>query len=195
MLKLSRYDDLGKLIVRLMVGVLILFHGVHKVLNPGSLDSIRKMLISANLPSLLAYGVYLGEIVGALMVILGTYSRIGGLLIAGNMLFALGLAHRASLRAGHPSPPPWCCTTRRAMLTSTSTMRPAYPQKSRSTSRCRPSTCQPPPASREEPDHTPARRRPRVPGTRRVGDRVRDVDLTARDAQAAQRRALVRAGD
>jgi putative oxidoreductase len=29
------------------------------------------------------------------MVILGIYSRIGGLLIAGNMLFALGLAHRA----------------------------------------------------------------------------------------------------
>ena len=110
MLKLSRYVDLGKLIVRLMVGVLILFHGVHKVLNPGSLDSIRKMLISANLPSLLAYGVYLGEIVGALMVILGTYSRIGGLLIAGNMLFALGLAHRAQVfsltntEAGH-----WNC--------------------------------------------------------------------------------------
>jgi putative oxidoreductase len=97
MLKLSRYDDFGKLIVRLMVGVLILFHGVHKILNPGSLDSIRKMLISANLPSLLAYGVYLGEIVGALMVILGAYSRIGGLLIAGNMLFALGLAHRAQV--------------------------------------------------------------------------------------------------
>jgi putative oxidoreductase len=99
MIKLSRYDDLGKLIVRLAVGVLILFHGVHKVLNPASLDSIRKMLVSANLPSLLAYGVYLGEVVGALMVILGVYSRIGGLLIAGNMLFAFGLAHRAQVFA------------------------------------------------------------------------------------------------
>lgn len=97
MLKLSRYDDLGKLILRLAVGVLILFHGVHKVLNAGSLDSIRKMLVSANLPSLLAYGVYLGEVVGAVMVILGVYSRIGGLLIAGNMLFAVGLAHRAQV--------------------------------------------------------------------------------------------------
>jgi putative oxidoreductase len=31
------------------------------------------------------------------MVILGLYSRVGGLLIAGNMLFALLLAHRADL--------------------------------------------------------------------------------------------------
>jgi putative oxidoreductase len=97
MIKLSRYDDLGKLIVRLAVGVLMLFHGMHKVLNPGSLDSIRKMLVSANLPSFLAYGAYLGEVVGALMVILGVYSRLGGLFIAGNMLFALGLAHRAQI--------------------------------------------------------------------------------------------------
>jgi putative oxidoreductase len=97
MIRLSRYDDVGKLIVRLTVGVLILFHGIHKVLNPASLNSIRNMLVSANLPSLLAYGVYVGEVVGALMVILGVYSRIGGLLIAGNMLFALGLAHRAQI--------------------------------------------------------------------------------------------------
>jgi putative oxidoreductase len=97
MLNQSRLDDIGKLIIRLMVGILILLHGVHKVLNPGSLDSIRNMLASISLPSLLAYGVYFGEIAGALMVILGIYSRIGGLLIAGNMLFALVLAHRAQI--------------------------------------------------------------------------------------------------
>lgn len=97
MLDQSRFDDIGKLIVRMMVGVLMLLHGVHKILNPGSLDSIRNMLASISLPSLLAYGVYFGEVVGALMVILGIYSRIGGLLIAGNMLFALALAHRAQI--------------------------------------------------------------------------------------------------
>ena len=97
MLNQPRFDDIGKLIVRMMVGVLMLLHGVHKILNPGSLDSIRNMLASISLPSLLAYGVYFGEVVGALMVILGIYSRIGGLLIAGNMLFALALAHRAQI--------------------------------------------------------------------------------------------------
>lgn len=93
----SRYDDLGKLVVRLMTGGLILLHGIHKILNPGSLDFIRGLLASISLPAALAYGVYLGEIVAALMVILGVYSRIGGLLIVGNMLFALVLAHRAEL--------------------------------------------------------------------------------------------------
>lgn len=97
MLNRSRLDNIGKLIIRMMVGVLILLHGVHKILNPGSLDSIRNMLASNGLPSLLVYGVYFGEVVGALMVILGIFSRMGGLLIAGNMLFALGLAHRTQL--------------------------------------------------------------------------------------------------
>ncbi|MBA4143747.1 MAG: DoxX family protein [Nitrosospira sp.] len=94
---LSRFDDLGKLIVRLMAGVLILLHGVHKILNPGSLDFIRNLLGAISLPAALAYGVYLGEVVAAIMVILGIYSRIGGLLIVGNMLFALVLAHRAEI--------------------------------------------------------------------------------------------------
>ena len=97
MLKQSRLDDVGKLTLRLMVGILILLHGVHKLLHPDALGSIRGMLGSVGLPSLLAYGVYLGEVVGALMVILGIYSRLGGFFIAGNMLFAIGLAHRAQI--------------------------------------------------------------------------------------------------
>jgi len=97
MLKQSRLDDVGKLTLRLMVGILILLHGVHKLLHPDALGSIRGMLGSVGLPSLLAYGVYLGEVGGALMVILGIYSRLGGFFIAGNMLFAIGLAHRAQI--------------------------------------------------------------------------------------------------
>ena len=61
MQNLSRYDDLGKLVVRLMTGGLILLHGVHKILNPGSLDFIRGLLASISLPAALAYGVYLGK--------------------------------------------------------------------------------------------------------------------------------------
>jgi putative oxidoreductase len=90
-------DSLGKLILRLTVGPLILLHGVHKMLHLESLDSIRKMLVGINLPSALAYGVFLGEVIGPLMIILGLYSRLGGLLVFGNMVFALLLAHRAQL--------------------------------------------------------------------------------------------------
>lgn len=57
MQSLSRHDDAGKLLVRLMAGGLILFHGVHKILNPASLDFIRNLLAAINLPPALAYGV------------------------------------------------------------------------------------------------------------------------------------------
>ena len=90
-------DALGKLTLRLTVGILILFHGVHKILHPNSLDFISKQLASIDLPQALAYGVYLGEVIAPLMIILGILARFGGLLVFGNMVFALVLAHRSQL--------------------------------------------------------------------------------------------------
>ena len=90
-------DALGKLTLRLTVGILILFHGVHKILHPNSLDFISKQLVSIDLPQALAYGVYLGEVIAPLMIILGILARFGGLLVFGNMVFALVLAHRSQL--------------------------------------------------------------------------------------------------
>ena len=90
-------DALGKLLLRLTVGALMLFHGIHKLSNPSSLDFISKQLTGIDLPQVLAYGVYLGEIVAPLMVIFGVFARWGGLLIFGNMIFAIVLAHRNQL--------------------------------------------------------------------------------------------------
>jgi putative oxidoreductase len=90
-------DAFGKLILRLTVGILILLHGTFKILNPGSLDFIRKQLASIDFPQGLAYGVYVGEVVAPLMIILGIFSRLGGLLVFSNMIFALMLAHRSQL--------------------------------------------------------------------------------------------------
>jgi putative oxidoreductase len=85
--------DTGKLIVRLSVGGLMLFHGIAKIMHPGSLDFIAGMLAGYSLPAILAYGVYIGEVIAPLMVIAGYKARIGGLIITVNMLFALALAH------------------------------------------------------------------------------------------------------
>jgi len=84
---------MGRLILRLSVAGLMLFHGVAKIMHPGSLDFIGGMLAGYGLPSILAYGVYVGEVLAPLMVIVGYKARIGGLLMAVNMLFALVLAH------------------------------------------------------------------------------------------------------
>ena len=88
-----QYDAVGKLILRLTVGGLMLFHGVNKLLNPGSVGFISGRLTEAGLPSLLAYGVYLGEIVAPLMIIAGVLTRVGGLVVTVNMLFAVLLVH------------------------------------------------------------------------------------------------------
>jgi len=73
-------EQFGKLVLRLGLGGLILFHGVHKLLT--GLDPVKAMLASHNLPDALAYGAYLGEIVAPVLIILGLFTRIGGALIA-----------------------------------------------------------------------------------------------------------------
>ncbi|GAB2792723.1 DoxX family protein [Halomonas shantousis] len=94
---LWHHQDLGKLILRLAVGGLILLHGIAKLLDPGSLTGIGSMLAAHGIPTFLAYGVLIGEVVAPVMVIAGWQARLGGLLMAGNMLVAIGLAHVSQL--------------------------------------------------------------------------------------------------
>ena len=90
-------EEIGKLLLRLGVGILMLFHGYSKLMNPGSLDWIGGTLAGNGLPSVLAYGVYVGEVLAPLMIIVGLYARLGGWLVVVNMLFAIGLAHSGEL--------------------------------------------------------------------------------------------------
>ena len=87
--------DLGKLVLRIALGVLVLLHGVAKL--RGGVAPIGGMLAAHGLPAALAYGAYLGEVVGPLMLIAGFHARIGALLVLVNMLFALFLAHLGQL--------------------------------------------------------------------------------------------------
>ncbi len=88
-------NDFGKLLLRLTIGVLLLFHGYAK-LN-GDLGWLENMLAGYNLPPQLAYGVYAGEILAPIMIILGAFCRLGGLMVVVNMGFALFLAHQSEL--------------------------------------------------------------------------------------------------
>ena len=90
-------DDLGKLILRLSVGILVLLHGVAKL--KGGVDDIAGMAQGTGLPGWLAYGAYIGEVLAPLLVILGFYARIGAAIMVLFMLFAIGLAHMQELYA------------------------------------------------------------------------------------------------
>lgn len=87
------YDDLGKLVLRVTLGGLMLFHGVAKLGDGGALDWIGRQLSDAGLPAVVSYGVFIGEIAAPLMVLAGVYCRVGAGLIVVTMFFALGLAH------------------------------------------------------------------------------------------------------
>lgn len=88
-------SDLGKLILRLTLGALVLLHGIAKL--KGGVSGIEGMVVAYGLPSVLAYGVLIGEVLGPLLLIAGFYARVGALLIVINMLFAIALAHTGQL--------------------------------------------------------------------------------------------------
>jgi len=88
-------EDFGKLVLRLTLGGLLLFHGVHKILT--GIDPIRAMIGSHGLPDYLAYGVYAGEVLAPVLIILGLFSRIGGVLVVLNMIVAILLVHMGML--------------------------------------------------------------------------------------------------
>jgi putative oxidoreductase len=94
-----RCENIAKLILRVTVGLLMLFHGIAKLTNLQSLGFIKSQLESIGMNTIFAYGVYIGEIVAPLLIILGIYSRFGGFLIFVNMLFAIILVHMNDLLA------------------------------------------------------------------------------------------------
>ncbi|UCU99976.1 DoxX family protein [Acidovorax radicis] len=90
-------DDAGKLLLRVSIGLLVLLHGIFKITH--GVGFIGGMLDKAGLPGFLAYGVYLGEVVAPLMMMLGVGARAGAALVVVNMLVALGLVHLGDLLA------------------------------------------------------------------------------------------------
>jgi putative oxidoreductase len=93
-------DDIGKLIARLSVSLLLLFHGSYKLLN--GIEPIKHMVTGHHMPEPLAYGVYLGELVGPILVTIGLFSRLGGALIMVNMMVAVYLTSMHQLLAVKP---------------------------------------------------------------------------------------------
>ena len=83
--------DIAKLLLRLTLGVLILFHGIHKLIY--GISGVSALVISHGLPGFLAYGVYVAELIAPIFIILGLYARVASALLGLNMLFAIYLAY------------------------------------------------------------------------------------------------------
>ena len=90
-IKQDNYNDAGKLVLRAALAILILFHGVAKLI--GGVGFITGLVAKAGLPPALGYLVLVGEVASPLLVLLGLWARAGALVIAFNMVVALLLVH------------------------------------------------------------------------------------------------------
>lgn len=84
-------EDLGKLLLRLAVAGLMLLHGISKVRH--GIGGIVSMVTARGLPAPVAYGVYIGEVIAPLLVLVGVFTRPAALAMAAVMPFAVWLVH------------------------------------------------------------------------------------------------------
>ena len=96
----TRLDDLGKLILRLSIGALLLLHGLAKFRSGNGF--VEEMVTRNGLPEFVAYGSYLGEIVAPILVIVGVFVRPAGLIIACDLFGAIMLARHTEIGALTP---------------------------------------------------------------------------------------------
>ena len=88
-------EDVARLLLRLTLGGLMIFHGFHKLFN--GVSFIEGLFIDRGLPAFMAYGAYLGEVIAPLMLILGFRVKIASLLIVMTMLVAIALVHMGDI--------------------------------------------------------------------------------------------------
>jgi putative oxidoreductase len=84
-------DDTGKLVLRVALAILLLFHGYGKL--TGGIGFVATMLAKAGLPAALGYLVYVGEVIAPLMILAGIFTRPAALVVAINMIVAVLLVH------------------------------------------------------------------------------------------------------
>jgi len=92
---MNHYNDAAKLVLRLTIGLLLLPHGLAKL--SGGVAGIGSMLAAHGWPTFIAYGAYLGEVLGPVLIILGIFTRPAAIIVVIHMMAAILLAHMHQL--------------------------------------------------------------------------------------------------
>ncbi|MCC3214353.1 DoxX family protein [Chryseobacterium sp. X308] len=87
--------DSGLLITRIAIAFPMSVYGISKVIH--GVGFIEDMMSMHSLPSFFAYGVFAGEIIAPLMLIIGFRARLAGLIFAANCFTATILAQTANI--------------------------------------------------------------------------------------------------
>jgi len=88
-------DDIGKLIIRLVLGAMVFLHGLNKLMTGAT--GIVALVTEIGWPSWIAYGVFIGEAIAPALIIIGVFTRFGGFAIAVDIVVAVYLRHTSQL--------------------------------------------------------------------------------------------------
>lgn len=90
-------NDSAKLVLRVSIGILMLFHGIYKIIN--GVGGVEEMILSVGLPAFFGWGVFIGEILAPIMLIIGFKTKIAASLMAATMIVAIVLVSKGNLFA------------------------------------------------------------------------------------------------
>ncbi len=92
---MKKDKNLAILLLRVSIPFTMLVYGINKLIM--GVASIEMLLEQYGLPRVFAQGVFVGEIVAPLMIMLGFRTRLAGLLFAFNSLVAILLAQTQNI--------------------------------------------------------------------------------------------------
>lgn len=98
---LNRFQGLGALVMRLVVGVVMVAHGYTKVIPSGSLYTFAHTVTRMHLPVWLGYVSAFTEFFGGMLLVVGLLTRIAAFMTAIDMAVAIIKVH---LHAGLMGP-------------------------------------------------------------------------------------------
>ncbi|MBL1222540.1 DoxX family protein [Chryseobacterium sp. L7] len=92
---MNKNNDLGIFITRAAIGFPMLVYGISKLIH--GVGFIEQMMVQKGLPIFFAYGVFVGEIIAPVMIILGFRIRLAGIAFAANCFTAIILAQTGNI--------------------------------------------------------------------------------------------------
>ncbi len=92
--RVTTLEDVGKLVLRITVAGLLLFHGVAKIIH--GIPYIENDMTRLHLPQFFAYAVYIGEVAAPLLLLVGLWTRISALVVVIDLVVAVLLARMSA---------------------------------------------------------------------------------------------------
>jgi putative oxidoreductase len=90
---LNRFQGLGALVMRLVLGVIMVSHGYTKIIPSGALYNFSHMVGRMHLPVWLGYVAAFTEFFGGMLLIVGLATRIAAFMTAIDMTVAITKVH------------------------------------------------------------------------------------------------------